>query len=82
MERRWWVAIQSDDYCRIAKSNSSDKWKEYFTGIGFTKLDSVIVSQLEGLQTIFTENNVVAWKEYMKWNLLNSSTALLSTQID
>jgi endothelin-converting enzyme/putative endopeptidase len=48
----------------------------------FYKLDSVIVSQLEGLQTIFTENNVVAWKEYMKWNLLNSSTALLSTQID
>jgi predicted metalloendopeptidase len=36
----------------------------------------------EGLQTIFTENNVVAWKEYMKWNLLNSSTALLSTQIE
>jgi endothelin-converting enzyme/putative endopeptidase len=34
------------------------------------------------LQTIFTENNVVAWKEYMKWNLLNSSTALLSTQIE
>lgn len=69
----------------LQKVTPAINWKEYFTGIGFTKLDSVIVSQpkyMKALQTIFIENNVAAWKEYMKWNLLNSSTALLSTQIE
>jgi endothelin-converting enzyme/putative endopeptidase len=32
-------------------------------------------------KTIF-ENNVSAWKEYMKWTLLNGSTGLLSTTVD
>ena len=60
-------------------------WKTYFDGIGYTKLDTVIVSQpkyMKALQTIFTENNVGAWKEYIKWNLLNSATSLLSTPIE
>ncbi|MEZ7499257.1 M13 family metallopeptidase [Flavobacterium sp. Arc3] len=69
----------------LQKMTPAINWKEYFTGIGFTKLDSVIVSQpkyMKALQTIFTENNVAAWKEYMKWNLLNNSTGLLSTKIE
>jgi endothelin-converting enzyme/putative endopeptidase len=69
----------------LQKMTPAINWKEYFTGIGFTKLDSVIVSQpkyMKALQTIFTENNVPAWKEYMKWNLVNSATSLLSTNID
>jgi endothelin-converting enzyme/putative endopeptidase len=42
-------------------------WKTYFDGIGYTKLDTVIVSQkyMKALQTIFTENNQT-WKEYIK----------------
>jgi endothelin-converting enzyme/putative endopeptidase len=42
--------------------------EDYFAGIGFTKLDTVIVSQpkyMKALQTILSENNVSAWKEYM-----------------
>jgi endothelin-converting enzyme/putative endopeptidase len=53
--------------------------EDYFAGIGFTKLDTVIVSQpkyMKALQTILSENNVSAWKEYMKWTLLNGSTGL------
>jgi endothelin-converting enzyme/putative endopeptidase len=59
--------------------------KDYFAGIGFTKLDTVIVSQpkyMKALQTILSENNVSAWKEYMKWTLLNGSTGLLSSTVD
>jgi predicted metalloendopeptidase len=33
-------------------------------------------------QTILSENNVSAWKEYMKWTLLNGSTGLLSSTVD
>jgi len=60
-------------------------WENYFSGIGFTKLDTVIVSEpkyMKALQTILVENNVTAWKEYMKWTLLNRSTNLLSTTIE
>jgi endothelin-converting enzyme/putative endopeptidase len=52
----------------------------YFAGIGFTKLDTVIVSQpkyMKALQTILSENNVSAWKEYMKWTLLNGLVCCL-----
>ena len=60
-------------------------WENYFSGIGFTKLDTVIVSEpkyMKALQTILVENNVTAWKEYLKWTLLNRSTSLLSTTIE
>jgi endothelin-converting enzyme/putative endopeptidase len=52
----------TDDYCRIAKVTPAINWKEYFTGIGFTKLDSVIVSQPKYMKAckLFSQNNVVA----------------------
>jgi endothelin-converting enzyme/putative endopeptidase len=64
----------------LQKMTPAINWKDYFAGIGFTK-DTVIVSQpkyMKALQTILSENNVSAWKEYMKWTLLNGSTGLLS----
>lgn len=69
----------------LQKLTPAIDWNAYFKGIGFAKLDSIIVSQpkyMKALQTILTENKVSAWKEYMKWNLINSSTALLSTKIE
>lgn len=69
----------------LQKLTPAIDWNAYFKGIGFAKLDSIIVSQpkyMKALQTILAENKVSAWKEYMKWNLINSSTALLSTKIE
>ena len=69
----------------LQKLTPAIDWNTYFKGIGFTKLDSVIVSQpkyMKALQTILAENKISAWKEYMKWNLINGSTALLSTKIE
>jgi predicted metalloendopeptidase len=46
-------------------------------------MDTVIVSQpkyMKALQTILSENNVSAWKEYMKWTLLNGSTGFCLVQ--
>ncbi len=59
-------------------------WDTYFKEIGIGKLDSVVVSQpkyLETLQTVFNENKVNDWKEYMKWTLLRQSSGALSTEI-
>lgn len=60
-------------------------WDSYFKEIGIGKLDSVVVSQpkyLETLQTVFNENKVNDWKEYMKWTLLRQASGALSTEID
>ena len=61
------------------------KWDTYLKGVGFTKLDTIIVSQpryMKALQTIFAENKVEDWKAYMRWMLLRSSASQLSTAIE
>lgn len=60
-------------------------WENYFSGVGFTKLAMVNVDQpryMKALQTIFTENKVDDWKEYLKWTLLNNTANSLSMDID
>jgi len=69
----------------IQKLTPAIKWNEYFTGLGITKLDTVIVSEpkyMTALQTVFTENKVGQWKEYLKWDLLNGASGQLTMDID
>ena len=57
----------------------------YIKGIGLPKIDTVIVSQpryIAALQTIFKENKVEDWKEYMRWMLLRGAAGQLSTTIE
>lgn len=59
--------------------------KEFLSAIGIQKIDTVIVSQpnyMKTLETILKENKVTAWKEYLKWSLLNQSTSELTTTIE
>lgn len=60
-------------------------WSSYLKGVGFTKVDTVIVSQpryMTALQTIFKENKVDSWKAYMRWMLLRGASGQLSTDIE
>lgn len=60
-------------------------WNTYLKGVGFAKVDTVIVSQpryMSALQTIFTENKVEDWKAYMRWMLLRGASGQLSTTIE
>ncbi|MBZ4035722.1 M13 family metallopeptidase [Flavobacterium sp. 17A] len=69
----------------IQKLTPAIKWNEYFAGLGITKVNEVIVSEpkyMTALQTVFTENKVNQWKEYLKWDLLNGASGQLSTDID
>ncbi len=69
----------------VQKLTPAIKWNEYFAGLGITKLETVIVSEpkyMTALQTVFTENKVAAWKEYLKWDLLNGASGQLSTELD
>jgi putative endopeptidase len=69
----------------LQKLTPAIKWDAYFTGLGLVKLDSVIVTEpryMKAVQTVFTENKVAQWKEYLKWTLLNRSTSQLTTDIE
>jgi len=69
----------------IQKLTPAIKWNEYFAGLGITNLNEVIVSEpkyMTALQTVFTENKVEQWKEYLKWDLLNNAAGKLTTDLD
>jgi endothelin-converting enzyme/putative endopeptidase len=68
----------------LQKITPAINWQNYFTGIGFAKLDSVIVTQpryMKALQTIFTQNKIEDWKAYLRWSLLNNAAEELSTKV-
>ena len=69
----------------LKKNTPSIKWDKYFTGIGMTKLDTVNVAQpryMIALEKTLTEKKVEAWKEYLKWTLLNRTASTLTTDIE
>ncbi|OXA72373.1 endothelin-converting protein [Flavobacterium aquidurense] len=69
----------------LKKNTPSIQWDKYFTGIGMAKLDTVNVAQpryMIALEKTLTEKKVEAWKEYLKWTLLNRTASTLSTDIE
>jgi endothelin-converting enzyme/putative endopeptidase len=59
-------------------------WVDYFSGLGFKKIDTIIVAQpryMQALQTIFAANKVEDCKQYMRWVLLNRTAGLLTSKI-
>lgn len=69
----------------LQKLTPSINWETYLSGVGFPKLGTIIVSQpkyMTSLEEIFKQNKIEDWKEFLKWSLLNKSTAMLSTDIE
>ena len=69
----------------LEKITPTVQWENYLQGVGIGKIDSLIVSQpkyMERLETIFKENDLEAWKAYMKWTLLRGASDELSTAIE
>jgi len=69
----------------LKKNTPSIQLDKYFTGIGMAKLDTVNVAQpryMIALEKTLTEKKVEAWKEYLKWTLLNRTASTLSTDIE
>ena len=68
----------------LQKLTPAIDWNAYFTGLGFSKLNNVIVNQpkyMAALQTILAENKIDDWKAYMRWTLLNQTAGQLSNLI-
>jgi putative endopeptidase len=60
-------------------------WKNHFKRIGVKDFDRLIVSQpdyLKALNELWTEGNVMAMKNYLRWTLINESAGMLSTTLE
>jgi len=60
-------------------------WNAYFEGIGAKDIDTVIVTDpgyFKALESILKENDVQAWKDYMRWTLIDGAAGMLSTDIE
>ncbi len=69
----------------LQKITPAIDWQNYFTDLGFTKLETVIVTEpryMKALQAIMTQNKIEDWKAYMKWTLLRSASGQLSSEIE
>ena len=69
----------------LQKTVPAIKWATFLKTVGYNNIDNVVVSQpkyMAALQVIFAKNNVEDWKNYMRWSLLNGSTASLTTAIE
>jgi putative endopeptidase len=69
----------------LQKMMPAINWEAYLSGLGFPKLDTIIVTQpryMNALQTILSENKIADWKAYMRWTLLRSAAVQLSTKIE
>ncbi len=60
-------------------------WENYLTGLGFPKLDTIVVTQpryMTALQTLLADNKITDWKAYMRWTLLRAASGQLTTKIE
>jgi putative endopeptidase len=69
----------------LKKTTPSINWEKYFAGVGMGQIDTVNVAQpryMAELEKILNEKKVEAWKEYLKWSVLNRTASTLSTDIE
>jgi putative endopeptidase len=60
-------------------------WDSFLKTIGYKNITTVIVTQpkyMASLQTIFAQNKIEDWKNYLRWSLINGSTNSLTTDIE
>jgi putative endopeptidase len=69
----------------LTRSNSAFDWSAFWDEVGVGQKYDVNICQptfLDGLARLFGEKSLDTWKIYMKWNLLNSHAAYLSSDFD
>lgn len=68
----------------LNKMAPSIDWQTYFDGIG-AKVDTVIVTDpnyIIAMDGILKQNDVAAWKAYLRWSAIDRAAGNLSTDID
>jgi len=69
----------------LNKLTPSLKWPEIFDALGLNSVDSIIVGQPEfftALESDFKTINILDWKIYLKWSLLDNYADCLNKKIE
>jgi len=69
----------------VQKMVPAINWKNFISGIGVKKLDTVIIGDLgyfNRLQEVLADGNVDDWKAYLKWDAFNGAAGFLSTELE
>lgn len=59
-------------------------WSRYLEQLGVTKTDTIIVMQpefMKEMENVLTTNNMNLWKDYLKWNILNTYAGYLNKEL-
>jgi len=69
----------------LQKKSSFISWKDYFSGIGLANIKEVNVGQpsfFQKLSDIMKEVSIDSWKTYLRWHMLSSNAAYLSSDFE
>ncbi len=59
-------------------------WSKYLELLGITGVDTIVVMQPEffkEIEKVIAENNIELWKDYLKWNVLNTFSGYLTKEL-
>lgn len=69
----------------LSTKTANINWKTTFEILGVAKADSVIVGQPEfyvALNSLLKSESIAAWKNYLKWNLVNSYATYIGSDFE
>lgn len=69
----------------LGELTSEIDWTTYLEGIGAKGLDSIVVTDVnyfKALDKVLKEADISAWKNYLRWTLIDRAAGKLSTEID
>lgn len=69
----------------LGNLNSAIKWDAYLSGLGFTDIDTLIVSEpkyISSLQSLFDNQQMGSVINYLKWTLLNAASGRLTPELE
>ena len=69
---------------QLSELTPSVDWTRFLNKLGVTDVDTIIVMQpdfFREMEKIIVENNLDLWKDYLRWNVLNTYAAYLNKEI-
>jgi endothelin-converting enzyme/putative endopeptidase len=81
VERRdrkaWYHLMNSPELEKLAPDF---RWRVYFSAIGFTptgEINVAIPKYMQAIATLMSQTPIVAWKHYLRWELIRAATPVL-----
>ncbi len=89
-----WTRVESRDsekrynkfqIAELTKLGSDFNWQAYLKAQGAENEESIIINQpgyLEGFNKVFASTSLTDWQTFSRWNLINTYSSMLNTELD